>query len=91
MGSAHADGRLQSLGRKRLAQWLKKTRMSQREAATILGVHFTHVNQILNGKRSVGLALALRIEASAGIPVRAWAATVVAVPVETIAESDRNA
>lgn len=59
-------------GREQLRAWLERSRVSQREAARLLGVHFTHVSQILSGRRSPGLANAIAIERATGIPVESW-------------------
>jgi len=62
-------------GRTRFQQWLDKSQLNQREAARLLGVHYTHVNQILSGRRLPGLANAVAIERVTGIPVGAWVPT----------------
>lgn len=59
-------------GRERLKHWLKRSNVNQREAARIIGIHFTHLSQILSGRRSPGLANAVVIERETGIPVEAW-------------------
>ena len=41
--------------------------ISQRELAAKIGVSYTQVNEILNGKRSVNIEFAMRIEAALGI------------------------
>lgn len=54
---------------------MKRSRINQREAARIIGVHYTFLNQILAGRRTPGLANAVTIERETGIPVAAWAPT----------------
>lgn len=70
--------RNRTTGQARLKRWMAKEGLSQRAAALILGIHYTHVNQILGGRRSVGLAVAVRIERCTGVPVGAWVDTSVA-------------
>lgn len=56
-------------------------KLKQCEAATIIGVHFTYLSQILSGRRpSIGLSAACNIEDATGIPVRAWLPTKVDSP-----------
>ena len=55
---------------------MKRAKLSQRKAAPVLGIHFTHLNKILAG-RSVGMVVAMKLEERAGIPVGAWGSTVV--------------
>lgn len=62
-------------GRERLKHWLTRSNINQREAARIIGIHFTHLSQILSGRRSPGLANAVVIERETGIPVEAWVPT----------------
>lgn len=71
-------------GRKRLAEWLERSKLSQRQAARILGFHWTHLNQILSGRRQPGLANAVHIESVTGIAVEAW------LPTSVGAKSDRD-
>jgi len=60
-----------------LWDWMERRRLNQREAAQILGLHFMSLNQILHGHRRPGLAIALRIEAHAGVPAGIWLRTAV--------------
>lgn len=62
-------------GRDRLAQWLERSKLTQRELAVLLEMHYTHVNQILSGRRTPGLDNAVKIERATGIPAEAWLAT----------------
>lgn len=59
-------------GRERLKRWMERSRINQREAARIIGIHFTHLSQILSGRRNPGLANAVVIERKTGISVEAW-------------------
>lgn len=64
--------------RERLREWITRSRLTQREAAKLLGIHYTFLSQILNRsgrKRSPALATAVRIEQVTGIPVEAWVPT----------------
>jgi len=49
--------------------------MTQREAATLLGVHYTFLNQILSGRRLPARDTAVRFEQKTGVPVGAWSPT----------------
>ena len=49
--------------------------MTQQDAAREMGMHKTHVNQILSGRRNPGLLNANRIEQLTGIPASAWLPT----------------
>ena len=46
--------------------------LSQRRFAGIIGVSYSVLNEILNGKRSVTTEYALKIEAATGIPAYMW-------------------
>lgn len=61
--------------RERLREWMKRNRMTQREAANLLGMHYTHFNQLLKGRRSPGLLNAIRIQRETGIAVDCWLPT----------------
>ena len=62
-------------GRRLLRDWIDRILTTDREAARRIGVHYTHLSQILNGRRSPGLANAVEIERATGIPVEAWLPT----------------
>lgn len=62
-------------GRERLVAWIARSKVNQREAARILGLDHTYLNQILSGKRVPGLANAVKIETVTGIAVEAWVPT----------------
>jgi transcriptional regulator with XRE-family HTH domain len=59
--------------RERLRQWIERSKLSQREAAELLGFDQTYLSQILNGKRNPGLDNAVKIEERTGVTVKAWA------------------
>lgn len=46
--------------------------LSQRRFASIIGVSYSVLNEILNGKRPVTTEYALKIEAATGIPAYMW-------------------
>lgn len=46
--------------------------LSQRRFANIIGVSYSVLNEILNGKRPVTTEYALKIEAATGIPAYMW-------------------
>lgn len=60
-----------------MAEWLERSKMTQRAAAALIGLHFTHLNQILRGRRMPGRDNAVLIEQQTGIPVEAWTPTAV--------------
>jgi plasmid maintenance system antidote protein VapI len=65
------DARMKS-GIKQLKKWMVRRDVDLREAAEIIGVHYTYLSKILNDRRAPGLQSALRIQHSTGIPVMAW-------------------
>jgi hypothetical protein len=62
-------------GQTRLREWLRRSMLSQRAGAELLGMHFTFINKILRCGRAPSLATAIRIERVTGIPVEAWMPT----------------
>ncbi len=58
--------------RTRLADWIERTKVSQRHAAKLLGMHFTFLNNVLTGRRVPGLTNAVKIERVTGIPAVSW-------------------
>ena len=46
--------------------------MSQRKFASIIGVSYSVLNEVVNGKRPVTTEYALKIEAATGIPAYIW-------------------
>lgn len=46
--------------------------MSQRKFASIIGVSYSVLNEVINGKRPVTTEYALKIEAATGIPAYIW-------------------
>lgn len=62
-------------GRTQLADWIARRGVNQREAARILGMNFTNLNHLLNGRRRAGLAVAIQIERCTGIPAESWLPT----------------
>lgn len=65
-------------GQRRLKAWLERSKLSQRAAAKLLGMHWTFLSQICRGERSPALATAVRLYRATGIPVEAWLPTDVA-------------
>jgi len=59
-------------GATRLRAWLVREHYSQRELAAACQMHYTHINQILSGRRNPGLAIATRIEKLTKIPASIW-------------------
>jgi transcriptional regulator with XRE-family HTH domain len=62
-------------GRERLKAWVERSKVTQREAARILGLDHTFLSQILNGRRTPALANAVKIERVTGIAAEAWLPT----------------
>lgn len=58
-----------------LKQWIERRGLSQREAASVIGVHWTSINKLLHGRRLPSLELATRIETETGITTRSWVTT----------------
>lgn len=69
-------------GRKRLREWINRSKLNQRQAAELLEVDQTYLSQILSGKRFPGLATAVHFEGVTGVSVEAW------VPHETGGQSE---
>lgn len=46
--------------------------MSQRRFAAVIGVSYSVLNEVINGKRPVTTEYALKIEAATGIPAYIW-------------------
>jgi len=59
-------------GRDRLRAWITRANLTQRQVGRLFGVHYTYVNQMLSGRRTPGLAVAVTIERETGIAVGAW-------------------
>jgi transcriptional regulator with XRE-family HTH domain len=62
-------------GAKQLADWMRRRTLNQRETAAHFGWDETFISQLVTGKRTPGLANALKIERETGIPVEAWMAS----------------
>lgn len=61
--------------RERLRDWMERSKLTQRAAARLLGMHYTFLSQLLNDLRTPALGTAVRIERITGIPVEAWMPT----------------
>jgi transcriptional regulator with XRE-family HTH domain len=59
-------------GRRLLAHWIERMRLTQGEAAEHIGISRVKLNQYLNSEARPSLETAIRIEDATGIPVRAW-------------------
>lgn len=46
--------------------------MSQRKFAAVIGVSYSVLNEVVNGKRPITTEYALKIEAATGIPAYIW-------------------
>lgn len=68
-------------GKTRLKAWMDREGLNQRQAAKILGVHYTFLNKLLSltaYQRCPSMRTASRIERVTGIPMVAWLPTSVA-------------
>lgn len=74
MASTDTTAHIQT-GREALQQWIDRRQVNQREAARIIGVDHTYLNQILSGRRTPGLDNAIQIERATGIAVEVWLPT----------------
>jgi len=70
-------------GRERLRDWIKRSQVSQTQAAKILSVHPVMISEWLGGTRRPGLENAVKIEQITGISVESWLLTEVS---PTVAE-----
>lgn len=61
-----------SKGPELLRAYAERTRRNQSELAEYLDLTDAHLSQILSRKRSPGLATAMRIEDTTGVPARSW-------------------
>ena len=46
--------------------------ISQRKLAAVIGVSYSVLNEVINGKRPINTEYALKIEAATGIPAYIW-------------------
>lgn len=51
---------------------LEARALSQRKFAAIIGVSYSVLNEVINGKRPITTEYALKIEAATGIPAHIW-------------------
>ena len=51
---------------------LESRGMSQRKFAAVIGVSYSVLNEVINGKRPITTEYALKIEAATGIPAYIW-------------------
>ncbi len=51
---------------------LEARNISQRKFAALIGVSYSVLNEVVNGKRPVTTEYALKIEAATGIPAHVW-------------------
>lgn len=51
---------------------LEAREMSQRRFASLIGVSYSVLNEVINGKRPITTEYALKIEAATGIPAYLW-------------------
>lgn len=55
-------------------KWLEKNKLSQSEAAALIGTVPSHISRLLSGRRKPGLRMALLIEKATGgsVPASSW-------------------
>lgn len=51
---------------------LESRGMSQRKFAAVIGISYSVLNEVINGKRPITTEYALKIEAATGIPAYIW-------------------
>lgn len=59
-------------GRERLREYCDRHGFKQYELAKMLGLADAHLSQLLSGKRTPGLSIAVRIERETGVPAESW-------------------
>jgi plasmid maintenance system antidote protein VapI len=62
-------------GAEQLRDWIKRSSLTQRQAADRFGWDEAQLSHLLAGRRNLGLASAIKIERMTGIPVEAWTST----------------
>lgn len=62
-------------GPEQFKDWMKRRGFNQSETAEFFGWGENVISQFANGRRSPGLARAIKIEELTGIPVEAWASS----------------
>jgi transcriptional regulator with XRE-family HTH domain len=62
-------------GPEQFKDWMKRRGFNQSETAEFFGWGENVISQFVNGRRSPGLARAIKIEELTGIPVEAWASS----------------
>lgn len=76
--------------RERLAEWIERGKINQVEAARLIGIDKTQLSQILSGKRTPGLANAIKIEQATGIQPADWMPTDDAESAETVSVTTKR-
>jgi plasmid maintenance system antidote protein VapI len=59
-------------GRERLIDWMRISKLNQRQAAKVIGLHWGMVNKLVLGIRRPGRQTAVKIQRATGIAVDAW-------------------
>lgn len=59
-------------GRELLADWIERSKFTQRQAAKFIGVSEGKLSMYLTGKARPGVDVVLRIEDATGVPARSW-------------------
>jgi transcriptional regulator with XRE-family HTH domain len=77
-------------GPEQLKDWMRRRGFTQADAARYLEVDEPYVSVLSSGKRTPGLANAIRLERLTGIPVEAWASNALDEPEEPVAAGGRK-
>jgi transcriptional regulator with XRE-family HTH domain len=62
-------------GPEQLKDWMERREWNQAETAAYFGCDISFISQLINRRRTPGLANAILIERKTGIPVEAWASS----------------
>lgn len=77
-------------GRVLLAGWLKRSKLTQSQAAEMLGCTPVFMSQLLSGVRRPALTNAVLIERHTGVPAESWLLTDISEPSAVPPETDSN-
>lgn len=77
-------------GPEQLKDWMRRRGFTQADAARYLQVDEPYVSVLVSGKRTPGLANAVKLERLTGIPVEAWASSEIGEAVEPVAAGARK-
>lgn len=58
-----------------LRAWIDRSKVTQRQAAAVIGISEAKLSEYLSGKVRPGLTVAVRIEDATGVSARSWQLT----------------